>query len=118
MRFINCTPHPLTITGIGTIDPSGIIARVGTVREHLEHINWVRVGVRVVFQDLGDVTSLPDPVPGSIYIVSAMVLAALKDEMTQGISERAGIDVFAPDTGPDAVRDAKGQIVSVLGLVC
>ena len=114
MRFINCTPHPLTIAGIGTIDPSGIIARVGTVREHLEHINWVRV----VAQDMGDVTSLPDPVPGSIYIVSAIVLAALKDETTQGISERAGIDVFAPDTGPDAVRDAKGQIVSVLGLVC
>lgn len=101
--IINCTPHALTIEGIGTIQQSGILARCTTIREELPSVN----GVRVVSQITGNVTGLPDAIDGTIYIVSGMVLAALNG---------ARLDVFAPDTGPDAIRE-NGQIVAVRGLI-
>lgn len=112
-KFINLTPHALTVEGIGTLEPSGVVARVGTERHEIPAL----VGVRVISQDLGDVENLPTPAPGVAYIVSALVLSALKDERAQGLSNRAGVDVFAPDTGPDAIRE-NGQIKAVRGLVC
>jgi hypothetical protein len=45
-----------------------------------------------------------------------MVLDALKREAGPAGSSRAGRDVYAPDTGPDAIRE-NGQIVAVKGLV-
>ena len=123
-NFINCTPHALTwLVWIPeaeswgnptTLPASGNVARVATVREGVEgflvqenpeHGNRV---VRVVRQTTGEVTGLPSPVPGTIYIVSGMVLEAL------GGSRQ---DVVAPDTGADAVRE-NGQIVAVRGFVC
>lgn len=56
---------------------------------------------------------MPEAQPDTVYIVSGMVLDALK---RQG-SARVGSDVFAPDTGADAIRE-NGQIVAVKGLVC
>lgn len=101
--IINCTPHALTIEGVGTIQPSGILPRCTTIREELPGIN----GIRVVSQITGNVTGLPDAIDGTIYIVSGMVLAALN-----GVRP----DVFAPDTGSDAIRE-NGQIVAVRGLI-
>ena len=101
--IINCTPHALTIEGVGTIQPSGILARCTTIREELPSVN----GVRVVSQTTGKVTGLPGVIDGAIYIVSGMVLAALNG---------ARLDVYAPDTGSDAIRE-NGQIVAVRGLI-
>ena len=103
MKFINCTPHALTIEGLGTLTPSGVIPRCATLRSEPAIVG----GVRVVTQTLGDVTGLPDPVDGVALIVSALVLSALKGTRT---------DVYAPDTGADAIRE-NGQIVAVRGLV-
>ena len=103
MKFVNCTPHSLTIEGVGTLSPSGILPRCATVRS----APYTVQGVRVIRQTLGEVTGLPDAQEGVALIVSAMVLAAL-----QGFRP----DVFAPDTGPDAIRE-NGQIVAVRGLV-
>lgn len=118
MNIVNLTPHPISIlvneeTGeCRKINPSGIVARVGTVRAEIPAV----AGVRVIAQDMGDIVGLPAEQPDTIYIVSAMVLAAFKDERGQGLHSRR--DVFAPDTGPDAVRDHNGHIVAVRGLVC
>jgi hypothetical protein len=113
MKFVNLTPHAITIDGIGTLPASGHIARVGTVRVQLGE----RDGVRVTLQNLGQVEGLPEPQTDTTFIVSAMVLDALKRQAAQVGSSRAGADVFAPDTGPDAIRE-NGQIVAVRGLVC
>ena len=131
MEFVNCTPHALTVEGLGTLAPSGIVPRCATVRStptavlavvdfcavcahvggycgNCSGAHWgPGVEVRVVAQTTGEVTGLPAPRRGVALIVSAMVLAALK-----GTRE----DVFAPDTGADAIRE-NGQIVAVLGLV-
>ena len=32
MKFVNCTPHALTIEGLGTIAPCGVVPRCATVR--------------------------------------------------------------------------------------
>lgn len=101
--FINCTPHALTVEGLGTIPASGIVPRCATVRSEVGPIQ----GVRVTAQAMGAVTGLPDAVEGTVYIVSGMVLGALVGTRT---------DVVAPDTGPDAIRE-NGQIVAVRGFV-
>lgn len=103
MQFINCTPHPLTIEGLGTLAPSGVVPRCATVRSEPATVG----GVRVVAQSMGEVTGLPNPVEGVALIVSALVLGALKGTRP---------DVYAPDTGADAIRDG-GQVVAVRGLV-
>jgi len=103
MKFVNCTPHASSVRGLGTVAPSGIVPRCATVRTPDTAIE----GVRVTRQTVGQVTGLPDAEADTIFIVSAMVLGALNGTRP---------DVFAPDTGADAVRE-NGQIVEVLGLV-
>jgi len=104
VKFVNCTPHALTVEGLGTLQPSGCIPRCATVRSEAPAI----AGIRLVRQTTGQVTGLPESAPDTVYVVSGMVLAALNG---------ARPDVVAPDTGADAVRE-NGQIVAVRGFVC
>ena len=104
MNFVNCTPHALTILGLGTLPASGVVPRCTTSRVEMPPIG----GLRLVRQEVGAVTGLPDAAPDTIYIVSGMVLGALNGTRS---------DVVAPDTGADAVRE-NGQIVAVRGFVC
>lgn len=103
MQIVNLTPHALTIEGVGTLPRCGIVPRCTTMRREQPAI----AGVRIVAQTVGEVTGLPAPVEGVIYVVSAMVLTALAGSRP---------DIFAPDTGPDCIRE-NGQIVAVRGLV-
>jgi len=103
-NFINCTPHALTVEGLGTLPASGVVPRCAVVRTVAPAI----AGIRTVAQTTGQVTGMPDAQPDTVYIVSGMVLAALKGART---------DVVAPDTGSDAIRE-NGQIVAVRGFVC
>lgn len=104
MNVINLTPHPIVITGGVTFEPSGKIARVTAIQENDGDIS----GIPVKKQTFGDITDLPAPQEGTIYIVSAIVLSAAKD---------AGrTDCVAPDTS-NAVRNDQGHIVSVPGFV-
>ena len=108
--FINCTPHALTVEGLGTLPASGHIARCATVRTPCEwglEENEAPM-VRLVAQKMGAVDGLPAPSWGVFYVVSALVLGALNGSRP---------DVVAPDTGPDAIRE-NGQIVAVRGFVC
>ena len=55
---------------------------------------------------MGDVTDLPDPVPGKLLIVGALIRTACPDRD----------DLIGPDTSPTgAVRDAAGMIIGARG---
>ena len=58
-------------------------------------------------------TGLPYPVEGLTFIVSGMV----RDALSALPARLSRPDVYAPDTGSDAIRNEKGHIVSVRGLV-
>ena len=111
MNFINLTPHTVTIFDIDAKKielPSQGVARVDTTDETLDPIGGVPV---VSSPILGPVTGLPDPVEGTAYIVSLMVL--------QHPDAAGRHDVFAPATGPKhaALRDEQGRITGVTRLV-
>lgn len=105
--IINLTPHAITVV-VGNekivYPASGTIARVATVEIQTNTLH----GIPVFKQEYGSVESLPMPDPNvDAYIVSAVVLAALK---------KTRHDVVAPNTGPTAIRE-NGQIVAVRSFV-
>lgn len=109
MKIINLTPHEIKVLDLG-IAPSGQVARVGVNQEQIGSVQIEGLEISVVANGYGDVQGLPDPQDGVVYLVSTMVLQAL---------ESAGLyrpDVFAPDTGPTALRE-NGQIKAVTRLV-
>lgn len=116
MKFVNLTPNTLNIEGIGQLPPSGITARVSYERTPGTPIKTTTGLVRVIQQDYGPVQNIPDPQEGTVYIVSAVVLSAILAGDDTKMRNRLGRDVFAPDTGPDAVR-SHGQVTMVRGLV-
>lgn len=104
MNIINLTPHDIVITNGPTFPPSGTVARVTVQQVDAGNIN----GIPVKTQAYGNIVGLPEPQKDTIFIVSALVLAAAK---------AAGRDdVVAPDTS-NAVRNDAGHIVSVPGFV-
>lgn len=108
MNYINLTPHVLNIHhatgGVITVAPSGEVARVATLSEAQPSLGIDGVSIPVVKTTFGEVTGLPDPREGIVYIVSRLVLEAVKD---------ARPDVFAPG---ELVRDADGRPIGCKGL--
>jgi len=98
-KFINLTPHCVMLNDGTEFPPSGQIARVTA-----EYTSFEDNVAQVSF---GEISNLPEPEEGVIFIVSAIVAQA------------AGrTDVVSPATGhPDAKRNEKGQILSVPGFV-
>ena len=96
--FVNLTPHEvkiLTQNGeIQSIPASGQIARISTSFEVDDILNGVIIG----HTDYSGVTGLPEPVKGTIYIVSLVLLKALPDRT----------DLVAPN---ELVRDDKGLVL-------
>jgi len=109
MVFVNLTPHTVNVVDdlgniILSVAPSGNVARVATQQTVVGNVGGIDI-VRTVFSD---VDGLPAPQPDTVYVVSTLVLQALKDA---GVSRN---DVVAPDTSPQsAVRNADGQIAGV-----
>lgn len=100
MDFINYTPHTIVLNN-GISYPSQGIARVTSSFSNFNDDNICSV-------IYGDVQGLPDPKPNTKYIVSNIVLSALKGKRN---------DLVAPATGhPDCVR-LDGYIVSVPGFI-
>ena len=81
------------------IPASGTVARVSNSFTEFDEDGVCRV-------EYGDVEGLPAPEPDTLYIVSAMVLAATGRD-----------DVVAPATGHPACVRQDGRIVSVPGFV-
>ena len=103
--IVNLTPHDINVVlGNETITfaASGNVARVNMVAVDQRMID----GIPVVFNEPGEVQGLPPAKNNTIYLVSAVVLGATKRR-----------DLFAPDTGPTAIRNDKGQIQAVTRLV-
>jgi len=108
MKLVNLTPHTITVRRDDgselTIKPSGQVARVTTRDQYAGELAHFRVPLYK--REFGNVEDLPDPADLTVYIVSSLVLEAVKQ--TTGRS-----DVVAPDTGPTAIRDDAGRIVAV-----
>lgn len=102
MRFINLTPHDLHVHGLDgevrTLPRSGVVARVATSSVDAGAVG----GIPTVLTTVGEVTDLPDPEEGVVYVVSGMVASA---------APRG--DVMSPG---DLVRDENGRPVGCRGL--
>jgi len=108
IKWVNLTPHDINIYSpdgrsmLASISPSGNVARVETEEEFVGYINGLPVK-RIKYKRI---IGLPKPEDNVFYIVSSIVLIALK---AMGIKRN---DVVAPNTN-DAVRDSSGRIVGV-----
>lgn len=109
VRFVNLTPHSINVVRDDgsialSIPPAGTVARVTTQQTVVTQLD----GIDVVRTTFGDVDGLPAPQDGTVYVVSTLVLQALK---ANGVDRS---DVVAPDTSPaSVVRDDAGHIVGV-----
>lgn len=118
--FVNLTPRIIRIKGVDLntcedqtleVQPSGDVAicltRMSQAKVHrLDQLEYA-----VSSRTLGKVTlsngqPFPAPELGKVLIVSSMVQAAMP---------RA--DVLAPDTGPTAIRDERGNVWAVTRLI-
>ena len=113
MRFVNLTPHEVTLirddsTKI-TVEPSGTICRLETENDPTPQLTLSGIPVHTV-PVYTEVSNLPDPENGTVYIVSLLVI--------QNINYSERQDVVAPDTGPESsVRDENGRIIGVKKLL-
>lgn len=98
-RFLNLTPHAIAIVNGPTVPPSGQLARCASRSVPVGEHGGVPLS-RVTF---GAVEGLPEPEEGVLYLVSALVRAA--------VSSRS--DVASPG---DLVRDEKGAVLGCKGL--
>lgn len=105
VNLVNLTPHALTILPRAgeavSLPPSGQVARVTTARAVVETIG----GIDVFATTFGEVTDLPAPQVGVVFIVSAIVAGHP--------SVRGRGDVVSPG---ELVRGADGQPVGCRGL--
>jgi hypothetical protein len=113
MDLKNLTPHAICLhlpNGDVVSLPSVGVARVSALPRKAAVVAGLPLPV-LPAPVWGAVEGLPAPQEGVVFIVSGMVLEALRG------SGRS--DVFAPGTGPTdgAVRNDKGQVVGVTTLV-
>lgn len=113
MKYVNLNKHALNILIGGQVVEIPASGQVALVEERYEPVTTQLDGVVVVQRVRGAVQGVPAPEPGVVYLVNGLVLEALAG------SGRS--DVYAPDTGPTAVRvqdgPRKGQIEHVVRLI-
>ena len=130
MKIVNLTPHAITIEVSGNgcnygekrsiVFASSGVARVNMKDEPAsdcfgmlasdEPNEWPDGGCfNVIDRIFTDIVGLPEPADLTLYVVSMPV--------AQRAAQLGRKDVYAPDTGALAIRDDKGQVVAVRGLV-
>lgn len=97
---VNLTPHTIDLPGI-SIPPIGTVARV---EEILTPTRSVVPSIELVKREYGKVQNLPNPMPGWIIIVSALVRLAKPDRY----------DLASPG---ELIRDGSGQVIGCKNLV-
>ena len=101
MKFINLTPHAITDAITGTSFPaSGDVARVAATFTPAGEAG----GVQLFRRTFGNVTGLPAPQDGVLFIVSALVAAAAPSRS----------DLLSPG---ELVRNSDGQPIGCTGFV-
>ena len=114
MKLLNLTPHAIVLKlneKTVILPVSGKVARVSSTNGSFlpsiddEDGNLIPVKGAPVW---GEVADLPDPQPGVVYIVSALVAGRVKRN-----------DVLSPGTGPNdnPIRNEAGQVAAVTCLV-
>lgn len=98
VKMINLTPHEIVLCGI--ILPSEGLARCQSFVEKIAEIDGISVNRRW----FGEVTGLPEPQEGTIFIVSAIVAQAVAGKRD---------DVFVTD---DPIRNENNQIIGCKAL--
>jgi hypothetical protein len=106
MKLVNLTPHTISIISSEggssvAVAPSGSVARCATKSVPAGVLHG---GVALSRVEYGAVEGLPEPTPGTVFVVSALVRAAVPHRQ----------DVASPG---DLVRGADGQPVGCRGLV-
>ena len=108
MNIINLTAHTINVFSEEKeiAFPSQGLARVKTEEKEVGKINGIPV-VKTVYTT---VEGLPDMQEDTVYLVSTLVLQALK---ANGVCRP---DCLAPNTGlSGAIRDDQGRIIGVKG---
>jgi hypothetical protein len=102
MNLVNCTPHALNIiradASVCTLEKSEFLARVKVTRE----IVRIEDGIEISKSVFGEVEGLPEPVQGTLFVVSLVVL-----------ERSTRTDLLSPG---ELVRGADGQPVGCKGL--
>lgn len=107
--LVNLTPHEIVIDCEDGFDairvpPSGQIARLEQNNLLIGAMNIGNTSIPIYTMTFGKITGLPPVNWRDRFIVSRMVLDAVKDDRD---------DVFAPG---EAIRDEKGVIIACKGL--
>ena len=109
MTIINLTQHALTVVVDGKIilevPASGQVARCAQVTTEKDPVFVDGVQIPMGANVFGDVQGLPDPIPDTLFFVSALVAQAA---WAQGRN-----DIVCP---LQAVRDEQGRIIGTSGL--
>lgn len=102
MKFVNLTQHDLTIVlenGDGLVLPaSGEVARVTFSTQQVDKVIGIPI-FKTVYEP--EVTGLPEPENGTIFIVSSLAAQTVKRR-----------DVLAPTK---LIRDDDGQVIAAGG---
>ena len=102
VNLINLTPHDINLfRGDELVEkvPSSGIARVSVRSEKVGEID----GFPISKNFYGEIIGLPEPQPGTFYVVSALVAQAAAERRT---------DLLVVN---DTVRNEKGQIIGCRG---
>jgi hypothetical protein len=103
MKLVNLTPHMVNLPGLTV--PSEGLARVSEIATEVSRLHTAGPAPIPVYSvSYGAVTGLPEPVEGTIYLVSSLIRSALP--------ERG--DLGSPY---GLVRDAEGRVIGAEGLV-
>ena len=104
-QILNLTPHEINI-GTASIKPFGVVARVYV--ESISDGEFTTASgttIPISHSYYGDVENLPNPMPNTIYIVSALVASRVPTRS----------DVFYPCC---MVRDTQGRVIGCKTLCC
>ncbi|MEM4206359.1 MAG: hypothetical protein QXQ43_03670 [Nitrososphaerota archaeon] len=110
IKLVNLTPHPIVLRGEDgveiVLEPSGVIARLETTYEPQPRgfVNNIPILVRKPGQLIFE-GGIPEGSDDTIFIVSSMVLEAMK---------AAGYTAASPD---GFIRDDGGRIIAATKLV-
>ncbi len=99
-NFVNLTPHEVKLKEMPPF-PSRGVARVSENNTIVAEGRGA-TGIPCVVKSYDKIEGLPEPQPGTWYIVSMVVFER---------TDRT--DVISPDSGETAIRDEKGRIIAV-----